>query len=65
MSKAGECTGEGRYSDPDEPEEEELGEEEIISIGVGRAILRLGAELVMSECVDEEDIKGKRRLASG
>ena len=64
MSKDGECTGEGRYSDPDELEEEKLGEEEIISIGVGWATLRLGAELVMSECVDDEDIKGRRRLTS-
>ena len=55
--------GEGRYSD--ELEEEELEEEEIISIGAGRTTLRLGAELVMSECVEEEDIKGKRRLTSG
>ena len=55
--------GEGRYSD--ELEEEELEEEEIISIGAGRATLRLGTELVRSECVDEEDIKGKRRLTSG
>ena len=57
--------GEGRYSDLDGLEEEQLEEEEIISIGAGRAILHLGAELVMSEFVKEEDIKGKRRHTNG
>ncbi|XP_027099188.1 uncharacterized protein [Coffea arabica] len=53
-------TGGGRYSDPDELEEEEL--DESISIGAGRTILRLGAELVRSECVEEDDIKRKEDL---
>ena len=60
MVKTGEGTGEGRYSDPDELEEEEL--EKGISMSVGRVTLRLGAELVRSECVEEEDIKGKEDL---
>ena len=59
---AGEGAGEGRYSDPDELEEEELEEEESISIGAGRTTLRLGAELVRSECVVEKDIKRKEDL---
>ncbi|XP_071926220.1 uncharacterized protein [Coffea arabica] len=53
-------TGGGRYSDPDELEEEEL--DESISIGAGRTILRLGAELVRFECVEEDDIKRKEDL---
>ena len=60
MTKIGEGTGEGRYSDPDELEEEEL--EESISMSAGRATLRLGAELVWSECVEDENIKGKEDL---
>ena len=48
------------YSDSDELEDEELegeGEDEMTSIGTGRAILRLRAELVISECSEEEDIR--------
>ena len=56
------------YSDSDELDDEELeGEEdEIISTGTGRAILRLGAELVISEC-SKKDIKrrGQRNLTGG
>ena len=56
---------EGIYSDSDELGDEELeeeGEEEIISMGIGRVTLRLGAELVISECVEEEDIKVREDL---
>ena len=31
-------------------------------MSAGRVILRLGAELVRSECVEEDDIKGKENL---
>ena len=55
--------GGGRYSDPDELEEEGL--EDGMSIRTGRGTLRLGAELVRSECVEEDDIKGKRGLTGG
>ena len=47
------------YSDSDELGDDELEgeiEEEIISTGTGQAILRLGAELVMSD-YSEEDLK--------
>ena len=59
MAKNGEGIGEGRYSDPDELEEEGL--EESISMSAGRATLRLGAKLVRSECVEEENIKGGKK----
>mgnify|MGYP004704003143 CR=1 FL=1 len=52
--------GEGRYSDPDELEEEKL--EKSISMSASRVTLRLGAELVRSECVEEEDIERKEDL---
>ena len=55
--------GGGRYSDPDELEGEGL--ESGISMNTGRVILRLGAELVRSECVEEDDIKGKGGLTGG
>ena len=55
--------GGGRYSESDELEEEGL--EEGISMNAGRVILRLGAELVRSECVEEDDIKGKGGLTGG
>ena len=54
------------YSDPEELAEEELeGEEdEMISTGTGRAILRLGAELVMLDCLEEDIKERKRELTS-
>ena len=59
MVWTGERTGDERYSDPDELGEDELEEktEEMTSTWKGRAILRLGIELVKSECSKQEDIK--------
>ena len=62
MAQIGERMGEERYSESDELEEGELKEEEIISIRVSWATLHLGAELVMSQCMEEEYIKGKDDL---
>lgn len=55
--------GGARYSESDELEEEGL--EEGISMNAGRVILRLGTELVRSECAEEDDIKGRRGLTGG
>ena len=46
------------YSDSDELEGVV---EELISMNIGRATLRLGAELVISDLSEEEDIKERKR----
>ena len=65
--RTGDRTGEGIYSDSDELEEDEMDEEveELISTSIGRAILPLGAKLVMLDRSEEEDIKGSRRALTG
>ena len=54
------------YSDPEVLGEEELeGEEdEMISTGIGRAILSLGAKQVMLDCLEEDIKERKRELTS-
>ena len=59
--RSGDRTAEGIYSDSDELKEDELEEEveEVISTSIGRATLSLGAELVILDRSEEEDIKGR------